>query len=86
VTTPGDTDSIAQKRARLAEIEAELARLRERYDLLMNAFRFEAARAIHVRIEAAERERRELAALLPPLQPEPPPTPCAVAQRRRRHR
>ena len=56
--TPEDTDTIAARRARLAEIEAALARLRARYDGLMNAYKFEAAKALHGRIEAAEGERR----------------------------
>jgi hypothetical protein len=77
---------IAAQRARLAELDEALARLRARYDVLMNAFKFDEARAIATLIEAHETERQALAATLPPL-PEPaPPTPYAVARRRRRQR
>ena len=79
----GIADTAAQ-RARLAAIEGELARLRERYDLLMNAFKFDAARALHARIETAERERGELAAGLPTPGAPPVPKPYAVARPRRR--
>ena len=76
-------DDIAAKRARLVELEAALARWRAQYDLLMNAFKFDAARALVAAIEDAERERATLAAQLPS---EPPvePAPYAVARRRRR--
>jgi len=84
VTGASDPSCIAAQRARLAEMERQLARLRERYDLSMNAFKFEAARALHIRIEAAERERRLLAETLPPLPPPAPASPYAVARRRRR--
>jgi hypothetical protein len=73
----------AARRARLAELEAAVGRLRARYDVLMNAFRFEAARALVPRIEAAEREAQALARDLPPLA-EPPPAPFTVARRPRR--
>jgi hypothetical protein len=78
------TNDIAAQRARLAEIETELARLRERYDLLMNAFRFDAAKRVHARIETAERERRALADALPPQPPAEPATPYTVKRPRRR--
>ena len=78
------SDDTAAKRARLAALEAELSRLRERYDLLTNAFKFDAARALHARIEAAERERRDLATALPPPASSPPPAPYSVARPRRR--
>jgi hypothetical protein len=78
------TNDITAGRTRLAELDAELKQLRERYDVLMNAFRFEAAKAIHARIEACESERKELAEHLPPLPSEPPPAPFTVARRRRR--
>ena len=80
-----DTD-IAAHRARLATLETELSRLRAQYDVLMNAFRFEAARVIALRIESGERERQTLQATLPPM-PEPAPAqPYAVARRRRGRR
>jgi hypothetical protein len=44
VTAPGPADTVAAQRARLAELDAALTRLRERYDLLMNAFKFDAAK------------------------------------------
>jgi hypothetical protein len=44
VTSIDDPKTVAAQRARLAELERVLARLRERHDLLMSAFRFEAAR------------------------------------------
>lgn len=80
-----DTD-IAARRARLAALEAALARSRAQYDVLMNAFRFEAARTLALRIEADERERQLLAATLPAAPEPPPPRPYAVAPRRHRRR
>jgi hypothetical protein len=68
----------------LAAIEAALVQLRERYDVLMNAFRFDAAKALHARIEAAESERRALVASLPPLPKAPAPAPYTVTRPRRR--
>lgn len=56
-------------RARLAEIEAELARLRYRHDIAFSAFRFEEATALGAPIAELERERALLTASLPP---EPP--------------
>jgi hypothetical protein len=84
VTAPETEDGIAAKRIRLAELDAALVRLRAQYDQLMNAFKFDAARSVHTRIEAAERERAALAQTLPPEQAEPPPQPYTVARRRRR--
>ena len=70
--------------ARLAQLEAELARLRERYDQLMNAFKFDEARALVGAIEAAERERAALAAgLPPPVADEAKPYTVARPRRRR---
>jgi hypothetical protein len=77
---------ITAQRARLAELDDALARLRARYDVLMNAFKFDEARAVATRIATHEEERQALAATLPPF-PEPtPPTPYAVARRRRGRR
>jgi hypothetical protein len=84
MTGAGEPNSVAAQRARLAEIERALARLRERYDLLMNAFKFEAARGVNARIEAAEREYRTLVEALPPLPPVIPAAPYSVARPRRR--
>jgi len=86
VTAPGPADTGAAQHARLVELDAALTRLRERYDLLMNAFKFDAAKALHARIEAAERERGAVALALPPQPTEPPSAPYAVAARRRRRR
>jgi hypothetical protein len=69
--------------ARLVELEAELARLRAHYDLLMNAFKFDAARTLVASIDAAERERAALAESLPP-RPAEKSAPYAVVRRRRR--
>jgi len=74
-------NDIAARRARLAELEAELARLRGQHDLSINKFKFDEARALHSRIEAVERERDALAAAVPPVS-EPPPAPYSVARRR----
>jgi len=80
----GGTD-LGADRARLAALDAALARLRTRYDILMNAFKFDEAKAVATDIEAGERERATLAAALPPLrEPTPETPPYTVARRRRR--
>jgi hypothetical protein len=80
----GVTDAdIARRRARLAELEAELARLRGQHDMAMNKFKFDEARALGSRIEAIEGERNALAGAIPPFSG-PPPVPYSVAHRRRR--
>jgi hypothetical protein len=80
-----DADEIDAKRARIAEIDTALAQLRAQYDLLMNAFKFDAARALVVPIEAAERERQALAETLPTLpEPRSPPSYSVARSRRRR--
>jgi len=58
---------------RLAEIEAELDRLRAQRDQAMSAFRFDEAGDVQRRITALEGERRDVAAALPaaPLAPSP---------------
>ena len=63
-------DALAAKRARLAEVERELARLRYRHDIAMSAFRFEEATALGPAIAALDKERQALAAILPT--PDPP--------------
>jgi hypothetical protein len=68
---------LASRRARLAELEAALVRLRAQYDVLMNRFRFEEAREIAAHIETAERERAIAAASLPP-----PAEPAAAIRHR----
>jgi hypothetical protein len=75
------SDEIAAKRGKLAELDAELTRLRTRYDLLLSGFRFDEAKALIAEIETLEHERGRLAAILPP--PEPGPSaPYAVTRRR----
>lgn len=64
----------APQRARLAEIERELARLGQQHEMAISAFRFDAARDLQNRIAPLERERAALASALPPL---PPPVPAA---------
>jgi hypothetical protein len=79
------------KRARLAEVERELAELCARHDLAMSEFKFDEAREIQQRIAVLERERGELVEALPVPAPPPPTAPARVmvrrprlAQRRRR--
>jgi hypothetical protein len=84
VNAPENPDDNPAKRRQLAAVEEKLARLRGQYDLLMNAFKFDAARTLYPRIEAAEHERRELAAVLPRSPADAPPAPYSVARRRRR--
>jgi hypothetical protein len=55
----------AAGRARLAEIERELARLRYRHDIAMSAFKFEEATALGPAIAALEREQQSLIATAP---------------------
>jgi hypothetical protein len=82
VSEPAD---IAENRARLAELDAALVTLRAQFDLSMNAFKFDEARALVPQIEAAERDRRSLAENLPPLPPQTP-APYTVTRQRRRRR
>lgn len=81
----GPANDTARQRAALAAAEAELARLRTRYDVLMNAFKFDEARTLTVQIEAVERERAGLAAALPRSTADKP-RPYSVARRPRRRR
>jgi hypothetical protein len=62
-----ETQDLAARRARLAEIERELARLQAEHDLAMSAFKFDEASALQRRLEALEDERRAFAAALPPV-------------------
>ncbi len=77
------SDDATAQRVRLAVVEAELGRLRQRYDQLMNAFKFDEARALVDAIEAAERECAALTADLPPPTPDEA-RPYRVARPRRR--
>ena len=54
-------------RARLAEIDADLARLRAEHDIAMSAFKFDDANALLREIAVLEDERRPLAATQPPV-------------------
>ena len=81
-----DSRQIAARRARLAEIDRELARLRYRHDIAMSAFRFEEATAIGPAIAALEKERQALDAALPPLDPETGGVPVLARPGRRRGR
>jgi hypothetical protein len=73
------TERVAAQRIRLAALKAVLASLRTQYDLLMNGFKFDEARALAPRIEAVEREVRRLAEHLPPA-PVASPAPYTVAR------
>jgi hypothetical protein len=77
--------SADEARARLARTEAMLAQLRTQYDVLISGFKFDEARDLVPRIEAAERQRAVLAASLPPVvDAAPPPVHRVHARRRRR--
>jgi hypothetical protein len=77
-------EALTAQRARLAEIDRNLARLRHRHDIAMSAFRFEEATALGPAIAALETERDCLAALLP--NSEPPTGIVPVLDRPRRRR
>jgi hypothetical protein len=77
---------VTDPRARLARLDAELARLRYRHDVAFSAFRFEEATALGLPIAALERERAELAASLPPEPPSPPALTRVEVPRGRRGR
>ena len=49
-----ETQELAAKRARLTEIDRELAGLRSQHDLAMSAFKFDEASALQGRIEALD--------------------------------
>jgi len=72
------------RRARLAEIDRDLNRLRYRHDIAMSAFRFEEATALGPAIAALEKERQLLAAALPQVEPPTGIAPILVRPRRRR--
>lgn len=83
MNAPQNTTAIIAKRRQFEALTARLAELRAQYDVLMNAFKFDEARALHPRIEAAEREHRALATAAPPQQ-DAATAPYRVARRRRR--
>ncbi len=59
----------AAARSRLLDLDRALARLRERHEIAMSAFRFDEARWVSREIVAAETAREQLAARLPPEAP-----------------
>jgi hypothetical protein len=66
---------IERTRARLAEMDREVARLQYRHDIAMSAFLFEEATALGREIAALDKERQALAADLPTAEPTAkPPT------------
>ena len=71
---------------RLAEVEAELTRLRHQHDIAMSRFRFEEATALGPALAALERERDTLAAALPPPDNRSGVVPVLVRPRRPRSR
>lgn len=73
-----ESEELAATRARLAEIERELAALQARHDLAMSAFKFDEANAVQRRIGALEDERRAVAASLPEPAVPPEPAPADV--------
>ena len=81
-------DQTAEQRARLAEVEAELARLQAQYELAMSAFKFDEANALQRQIAPLDAERRVLAQALPPpvAVSEPPADVVPVMGRPRRGR
>ncbi len=58
-------DGLTARRARLADIERELARLQYRHDIAMSAFLFEEATGLGHAIAALDTERQALVASLP---------------------
>jgi hypothetical protein len=87
---PGDEvraipdQSVSGGRARLAEIDRDLARLRYRHDIAMSAFRFEEATVLGPAIAALEKERHRVAAALPDAEPPTGIAPVLARPRRRR--
>jgi len=83
-------DDFAARRARLAEIDRDLARLQGQHDLAMSAFQFDEANALLPRIAALEDERRDLIASLPVSSPSAEPetgvVPLLARPRRLRRR
>ena len=77
-------EDIAARRARLAEVERELVRLRYRHDIAMSAFRFEEATVLGPAIAVLENERQRLAANLPEPEPDAGAIPVMARPRRRR--
>ncbi|HZT89412.1 MAG TPA: hypothetical protein VFA12_15670 [Stellaceae bacterium] len=68
----------AAARARLAELDRELARLRHQFDIAMSAFRFEETKPVHERIVAVEAERQALLRSAPEAATNPAPKPTVI--------
>lgn len=62
-------NDVVASRARLDDIDRELASLQAQHDLAMSAFKFDEANALQHRIVALEDERRAVAAALPLAEP-----------------
>jgi hypothetical protein len=73
---------LTARRARLAEIDRELTRLRYQHDVAISAFRFEEATALGPAIGALEKEREPLAAALPNIEPPTGVVPVLTRPRR----
>jgi hypothetical protein len=81
---PSAAPPFSAQRARLAEIDRDLARLRYRHDIAMSAFLFEEATALGPAIAALEKDREHLAAALPDGEPPTGVVPVLARPRRRR--
>ena len=81
-------NDVAASRARLDDIDRELASLQGLHDLAMSAFKFDEANALQSRIAALEDERQAIAATLPEqiLPPQPPSGVVPMLARPRRLR
>ncbi len=79
---------VAAQRARLANIERELAGLQAQHDRAMSVFKFDEASALQRLIAPLDDERRALKAALPPAPAavEPPTRVVPVLARPRRRR
>jgi hypothetical protein len=59
-------DTMAERRARLAKVEEEFARLQAQYELAISAFKFDEATALQRQLAALDAEHQLLASALPP--------------------
>ena len=78
----GMSTELEAKRTRLAALERELLQLATRHDIAMSAFRFDEAGNLQRRIGVLERERAQLATVLPAAPPpQAVPVPVRVQSR-----